>query len=106
MVAPRIALGRDGRDAAGPLVWMGRAFGVRDVALGAGALWALRNGTDAEAARWVAVGAGSDATDITQAVLYRRELGLPGAVGLVATSVPACLFGIRAARALDQASQG
>lgn len=105
MVAPRIALGRDGRDAAGSLVWMGRAFGVRDVALGVGTLWALQSGSDVDAARWVGVSAGSDATDIANAVAFRRELGVPGAIGLAATGGPAFVFGALAARALAKAAK-
>ena len=53
--APKLLLRRDAASTPGPAVWMLRAFGVRDVALGAGTLSALRD--DPPDTRWVAVSA-------------------------------------------------
>jgi hypothetical protein len=55
---------------------LGRALGARDLALGLGALAALRNGSAGSqaASTWVAVGALSDALDVATSLAAWREL--------------------------------
>jgi hypothetical protein len=99
MSVPRLALGPDAKDAPDSLIWMGRAFGVRDVILGAGALLALADDQRA-ATRWVEMGAAADGLDLANAVVFRRELGGVGLAGVTALAVPATLAGLWAARRL------
>src|SRR5438067_1318388 len=58
----------------------GRALGARDLALGLGALAALRRqaGDPAAARAWVAAGALSDALDVVASLLSWRALPRPG----------------------------
>lgn len=97
MSVPRLALGPGAKNAEGSMIWMGRAFGVRDVILGAGALLALADDQRA-ATRWVEMGAAADGLDILNAVVFRKELGGAGIVGVFALAVPATVGGIWAAR--------
>lgn len=98
MSAPRAAFGPAGKRAEGPMVWMGRGFGVRDVVLGAGALAALASGRDATS--WVAAGAVADGLDLANAVVHRDELDTAGLVGVALLAVPATVGGVWAARHL------
>lgn len=103
MSIPRLAMGPAAKDADGSLVWMGRAFGVRDVILGTGALLSLADDPRA-ATRWVEMGAAADALDIANAVVFRKELGAVGIAGVAALAVPATLGGIWAAREMRRAT--
>lgn len=98
MLAPRTAVGPAGKRAEPPMVWLGRAFGVRDVVLGAGTLAAISAGADP--ARWTAVSACADGLDIANAVVHHKELGAGGVVGTLALAVPATVAGVWAARGL------
>jgi len=92
MVAPRTIMGPAGTRAEGQLIWLVRAFGVRDLVLGAGTLKALVDG-DPTAARWVQVSAAADSIDIVNAVVFRKELDRTGVAGVLGLAVPAALGG-------------
>lgn len=102
MAVPRTVLGPAGQQAEGPMVWMARAFGVRDVVLGAGTLLALQDDPET-AGRWVELSAAADALDVANAVVFRNELDATGRTGVLALAVPATLGGIWAARRLRSA---
>ena len=99
MAVPRTVMGPAGQRAEGPMVWMGRAFGVRDLVLGAGTFVALQRDPDA-AVRWVQLSAAADALDVANAVVFRHELDATGRTGVLALAVPATLGGLWAARRL------
>ena len=101
MAAPRTMTGTAGTPAEGSLVWMTRAFGVRDLVLGAGTFLAVTH--DGEAAvRWVELSAAADALDVANAAAFHRELGRSGVLTTFAIAVPAALGGWLAARDLRQ----
>lgn len=102
MTAPRTFVGPAGRRAEGQMIWMARAFGVRDVVLGAGTFLALGEGGRA-ATRWVEVSAAADGLDLVNAVLFRKELDTQGVAATVALALPATLGGLWAARRLRAA---
>ena len=102
MAVPRTVLGPAGQRAEGPLVWMMRAFGVRDLVLGAGTFRALSQGPEA-GAPWVEVSAAADAIDVVNGVAFRNELDRNGRLGVLALAVPATLGGVWAARRLRSA---
>lgn len=80
----------------------GRALGARDIALGAGALGALRRRASepVSACAWVAAGAVSDALDVVASVSSWRELPPTGRWLVVAAAGGAALTGAAAAVAL------
>lgn len=100
MLAPRSAFGPAGKRAEPQMAWLGRAFGVRDVVLGAGTLAAVSAGADP--ARWTAVSAAADGLDIANALVHRKELGAAGVVGTLGLAVPATVAGVWAARGLHR----
>jgi hypothetical protein len=102
MTIPRTVTGPAGARAEGPLTWMTRAFGVRDVILGTGTLLALQGDRDA-AIRWVELSAAADALDVANAVVFHRELDRTGVAGVLALAVPATAGGWWAARQLAAA---
>lgn len=102
MAAPRVAIGPAGGRAEGQMVWMTRAFGVRDLVLGAGTWRALVEG-DETAVAWVEVSTAADALDLANAVAFRRELGAQGVIATCALAVPATVGGWWAARRLRAA---
>ncbi len=75
-----------------------RALGARDVALGAGALWALRQGDPAR--RWLAWGAAVDAVDFG-ATLGASGIPARGKFVTAAIAGGALAAGVRLSRALD-----
>lgn len=103
MAVPRAAMGPAGGRAEGQMVWMARAFGVRDVVLGTGTLLALADGGPA-AVRWVELSAAADALDVANAGVFRKELDKTGIIGVLALAVPATLGGAWAARKLRAAA--
>ncbi len=103
MVAPRTVMGPAAARAEGQMVWMGRAFGVRDVVLGTGTFLALSQDTQA-AVRWVEVSAAADALDVANAAVFHKELDRAGIAGVLALAVPATLGGAWAARKLRAAT--
>jgi hypothetical protein len=102
MAMPRLVLGSGGSEASGTAVWMVRAFGTRDMTLGAGTLMALAEG--GEAKRWVMAGAAADTVDAITAVAFRKELGPPVMLATLALAVPAAVLGWKAALGLDSPS--
>ena len=99
LVSPRVAarpwVGGSAGDPAGTV--LGRAAGARDVALGAGALLAARQGARAERT-WVAAGAFCDAVDATTTVVQWRRLA-GGRWLVTGAAIGATLIGALAARA-------
>jgi len=88
---PHSVLARTSEVRPGPLVWMARAFGIRDVVLGVGAVLEL---TEAEpTGQWVMLGAVADTSDAVAAVVWRDELGTAGMVSTLALAVPAAAGG-------------
>jgi hypothetical protein len=101
LLIPNVVLARVSDVRPGPLVWMCRAFGIRDVVLGAGALMALRDGEDPQAAaHWVQMGAVADTTDAVAAIVWHRELRWSGTASTLALAVPAAAAGHKAAAGL------
>jgi hypothetical protein len=97
--APTRVLSRlaKGAELDGPLLWMCRAFGIRDLVLGAGAVIEM---SDPEPdGRWVTAGAVSDTCDIAAAVVWRDELGAAGVASTLALAVPAAALGWKASAA-------
>jgi hypothetical protein len=84
----------------GPLLWLARVFGIRDMVLGVGTLAALRR-DDGSAAQWVGFAAMADGADALLAVVKPNELGrLRSYVG-AAIALSAAIPGALAARALS-----
>jgi hypothetical protein len=77
---------------------LGRALGARDIALGLGALAALRNGGPARP--WLAAGALSDAFDIGSSVAAWQELPRVTRWLVVASAAGATLAGVAGALAV------
>lgn len=98
VLAPRLVIDRQ-RRAPGTVTWFVRAFGIRDVAIGAGTLRALgaRSGGEAD---WVALSAATDAADAVAAVVFGRDLGRRLQIVTLAMAVPAAVGGWKAAGAL------
>lgn len=102
MVAPRVMMGPAGKRAEGQMIWMARAFGVRDFVLGTGTLVAL--GQDGDAGlRWLEVGAAADTLDVANAVIFRNELDALGITATLSLAVPASIGGWWAAAKLRAA---
>ncbi len=83
----------------------GRALGARDLALGLGALAALRRpagtpGSGGSAAAWVAAGALSDALDVAASLAAWRELPRAGRWLVVASAGGAAVAGAAGAVAV------
>jgi hypothetical protein len=102
MAVPRTLMGPAGARAEGQMVWMARAFGVRDLVLGTGTLLALAEG-GRSGVRWVELSAVADALDVANAVVFRSELDRTGRIGVLGLAVPATLGGLFAARRLRAA---
>jgi len=82
----------------------GRALGARDVALGLGALTALRRTAvdPASASAWVAAGALSDALDVVDSLSSWRQLPRTGRWLVAGSAGAAALVGAAGALALRQ----
>jgi hypothetical protein len=83
----------------GPLLWLARVFGIRDLVLGAGTLAALRR-NDGSAAHWVGFAAMADGADALLAVVKPTELGRARSYIGAAFALSAAIPGALAARAL------
>jgi hypothetical protein len=83
----------------------GRALGARDIALGLGALTALRRAAvdPQSASTWVAAGAVSDALDVLASLSSWRELPRTGRWLVAGSAGAAALAGAAGALALRQA---
>jgi hypothetical protein len=91
VLLPHRVLARAADIRPGPLVWMARAFGIRDVVLGVGAVLEL---TEEEPdGRWVTMGAVADSCDAVAAVVWREELGPAGVASTLGLAVPAAAGG-------------
>lgn len=91
LLMPHTVLARASAERPGPLVWVARAFGIRDVVLGVGAVMELTE--EQPAGRWVAYGAAADTCDALAAVVWREELGRAGTTATLALAVPAAAGG-------------
>jgi hypothetical protein len=89
-VASRPWVGRSAAEPAGMV--LGRAAGARDVALGAGALLAAREGARAERT-WVVAGAFCDVLDATTTFVHWRRLPAPGRLLVSGAAVGAAAVG-------------
>ncbi len=88
---PHTVLARTSEVRPGPLVWMARAFGIRDVVLGVGAVLELTE--EEPTGQWVALGAAADTCDAVAAVVWREELGAAGVAATLSLAVPAATGG-------------
>lgn len=98
LLVPNTVLARMSAERPGPLVWMARAFGIRDVVLGLGALRSL--GDPEPDPAWVRMGALADTSDAVAALAWHRELGASGTAATLSLAVPAAVAGWTAADAL------
>ena len=89
------------KDASGPMIWMLRAFGIRDIVLGAGALQSLQ-ALDPDPT-WVAFGALADTADVVTALVTRDEIGPSSLAATLGIAVPAALIGWKATIGLKRA---
>jgi hypothetical protein len=99
LFVPNLVLRRVAEERPGPLVWMCRAFGIRDLVLGLGALSELEEAEPA--GRWVTMGAVADTCDAAAAVIWHRELGPGGTLATLSMAVPAAAGGFKAAAGLS-----
>ena len=83
----------------------GRALGARDLALGLGALAALRSRDGEEASAWVAAGALADALDVAASAMSWRDLPRLSRWLVVASAGAASCVGVVAAAYLATASR-
>lgn len=82
---------------------LARTMGGRDLALGIGALRALRR-SEQEARPWVALGGMADAVDALATVLSFGSLPRRSRWGILAVTVGAAVVSTRVAAALDEAA--
>lgn len=98
VVSPRLAatpwVGWSTTEPAGTV--LGRAAGARDIALGAGALIAVRQGAQVERT-WVALAAFCDVVDAATTVAHWRRLPSPGRLLVGAAAAGAAVVGAAAA---------
>jgi hypothetical protein len=99
LLIPNTVLARASAERPGPLVWLARAFGIRDLVLGLGALRSL-SGPEPDVS-WVQMGAIADSCDAVAAVVWRDELGVAGTVSTLALAVPAAAGGWKAVQGLS-----
>lgn len=102
--APKILLRREAAATPGQAVWMLRAFGIRDVVLGAGALASLN--AEEPDPDWVRMGAIADTADMITAVAFRDELGPQGLAATFGLAAPAATLGWKAASGLARQRSG
>ena len=99
LFVPNTVLARMSAERPGPLVWMARAFGIRDIVLGLGALQSLQ-ATEPDPS-WVRMGALADTSDAVAALFWHKELGTSGTVSTLALAVPAAAAGWKAASSMS-----
>ena len=100
LTVPKIAFGPIGRDASGPMTFLIRLFGIRDLVLGAGALVALND--EEPDPRWVQFGAIADTADAVAAVAFREDLGRVSTAATLGLAIPASLLGWKSAFGLKR----
>lgn len=101
LLAPRKGVrGWLGRDAdSGGVTLLARAFGAREIALGAGTLGALTTGSPARP--WVVAGIVSDGVDAAASVLALRHLPARRALTNATVATSATVAGLAALDAVD-----
>lgn len=100
LVTPRLVVGRwlgDVAESPGGSV-LARTFGARDLAVGAGAAYALATGGAARP--WLVAAAFTDSVDAVATLAARRALPKAGALGTVALASGAAAIGAWTAREL------
>lgn len=100
LVAPRLMTRTSPINGDGPLVWMVRIFGVRDLVLGAGALQSLSSSNPDLS--WVRMGAIADSLDVVTALVFRNELGPTSLATTLAVAGPAAAGGWKATLGLSK----
>jgi hypothetical protein len=83
---------------------LGVAFGIRDLAIGAGAAWALGGGEDARP--WILAGLASDAADLAVTHRHRHDLPALAATGSRCLAVSSIALGLYVLAALDRPDGG
>ena len=78
---------------------MTRTMGIRDLAIGAGTMHTLAEGTPARS--WILAGAASDLVDVVATVLAVRYIGLRRALPVVAVAAIAGIASYLAAEHID-----
>jgi hypothetical protein len=100
IAAPRLVLRMAAGEVSGSMILLTRTIGIRDVALGAGALAALNSGGDAdtraEAQRWVVAGLVSDALDTLAGATSARLVGRRSAILATTIATPMVAADLRA----------
>ncbi len=99
LLIPNTVLARASAERPGPLVWLARAFGIRDIVLGLGALRSLSEPEPDPS--WVRMGALADTSDAIAAIVWRDELGAAGTASTLALAVPAAVGGWKATAGLS-----
>ena len=79
---------------------LARGFGMRDVAIGAGALAALQS--EGNVRDWMLAGAAADAADLVATIVARRDLPWLGRFGIGALATTGATLSLLAAREVDQ----
>jgi hypothetical protein len=97
-VAGRLWIGGDA--ARRPVKVLGRAFGVRDLALGLGVVIALDRGAPVRG--WIEAGVLSDAVDVSAALLAGDSIPANIRRGALALGASSALIGAALARQLDR----
>ncbi len=98
VLIPELSLSVFGlRSIPGPLVWLARVFGVRDVVLGAGTLAAIGR-KDGSAQQWLQFSAIADGADSVLALARPNELGRGRAYFAAAFAASAAVPGWLASR--------
>jgi len=104
IASPKLLLQKQAAVTPGQAIWMLRAFGIRDVVLGAGALASLN--ADEPDPDWVRMGAIADSADAVAALAFRKELGPQALIATLSLAVPASLLGWKSAMGLARRSAG
>jgi hypothetical protein len=101
LIIPALTLGGFGvKLLDGPLAWLARVFGIRDIVLGAGTIAALQR-NDGSAANWVRFSAIADGADALLAFAKPDELGRARSYVAGAFALSAAIPGALAANALE-----
>ena len=89
-----------GRAARRPAAQVGlTALGARDVGIGLGAAWALREGSGVRP--WLLAAAAADATDLAATIRHRHALPTAGVVGIGAMAAGGAALGLWLRSAID-----
>jgi hypothetical protein len=86
----------------GSLLLFTRTVGIRDLAMGAGTLAALKTGTPDDVRRWIAAGLTSDTLDLAASLVSAPLVGKRGALIATAVTLPVVAADIWALTHLDR----